>query len=269
VNYLKKYSIVFPYYKRSSQLHNSLISFQHHYKDRNDYEVIVVEDIKNYNNAEEHEKLLKVLKFYTQNADKVVNIKLIKSSFENCYNPAPLFNLGVKNASGEYLIITNPEIFHKDNILSACDDILSKYDDHYIVFSCLNVDEYPKSVSDFDEFTFKPKMWYQHLKYRNALFHFCSCLSKRQYEEIGGFDEIYSLGIAYDDDDFRETINKAGIQFIATDSFLTLHQDHGSVFDKLPDYEKRLNRNKALYYLKKQNKSSEYINQFLGENFGG
>lgn len=266
---MKKYSIIFPYYKRAGQLHNSLISFQHHYSNRNDYEIIIVEDIKNYNNQEEHEKVLKVLKFFTQDADKVINIKLIKSDFNDCYNPAPLFNLGVQNSNGEYLIITNPEIFHKDNILSACDEILFKHDNPYIVFSCLNVDEYKENILSFEEFTFKPKMWYQHLKYRNALFHFCSCLSKRQYQEIGGFDERYSSGVAYDDDDFRETINKAGIQFIATDSFLTLHQDHGSVFERLPDFEKRLNKNKALYYLKKQNKSDEYINQFLGENFGG
>ena len=116
-----KYSVIMPYYKRDSHLHNTLLSYRFYYKDRNDYEIIIIEDVKNRLDKDEHDKLLKVINNYSD-----INIRLILSGFENCYNPSPMFNLGVKHSSGEFLVITNPEGFHKVNILSGLDQLFNQ-----------------------------------------------------------------------------------------------------------------------------------------------
>lgn len=256
-----KYSIIMSYFMRDVHLYNTLISFNYHYKNRNDYEVIIIEDIKNKNNKEEHDKLLKVLKFFNKNADKYIDIKLIESG-GNYSNPATLFNQGAKLANGDYLIITNPEVFHKENILKGLDSIIKEKGECYIVCSCLSGDIENKFIDDFESFNITPKMWYQHSQYRNALFHFCSCISKKKYFEIGGFDERYKNGVAYDDDQFRDDVGRSGILFVISDNLLTIHQNHENAF-KYFDFDKRLKRNKTLYSMIKQNKTNEEIDSFL------
>lgn len=253
-----KYSIVMPYLKRDGWLFNTLVSYNHHYKNRNDYEVIIVEDIKNIENNEEHNKLKEVLKFFTINADKYIDIKLIKSNFVDNHNPAPLFNLGVKNASGKYIVITNPEGFHKDNILAGFDSIFDEKPECYVVCGCLNIHRFKLFTELFEDFRYEPLAWYQHSKYRNAMFHFCSCLSKENYKKIGGFDERFAKGFAYDDDDLRETIKENNIQFVIRDDLLTFHQAHASTVKGI-NIDRLLKRNYTLYCLKRQKKSDEEI----------
>ena len=252
-----KYSIVFPYIFRSGQLHNTLMSFIHHYRDRKDYEVIIVEDVKNKEDVSEHALLLKVINSFK---DKI-NIKLVESNFKGI-NPAPLFNLGVEHSQGKYVVITNPEGFHYENILKGLDIHFSKRDG-YVVCSCLNITEYEMFSKNFADFKFKPHSWYQHTQNRNALFHFCSSMSKENYLKIGGFDERFADGYCYDDDDFRETVKRNNIPFIVDDLLLTLHQAHETVGKDMKDLEKKLKRNKALYCLKLQKASDEEIKNFL------
>jgi len=258
----KKYSIVFPYIKRAGWLHNTLLSYYHHYKNRDDYEVIIVEDVKNREDGKEHHKLKEILKFFTKNADKYIDIKLVESNFINNHNPAPLFNLGVSKASGEYICITNPEVFHKENILAGFDKIFDNQPNSYIVCGCENIHKFKLFSDSFDSFKYEHHSWYQHTKFRNARYHFCSCLSKENYLKMGGFDERFSKGYAYDDDAFRDDVEKSGIGFILRDDLLTLHQAHESTVKSL-NVDKLLKRNKCLYLLKKQNKTDKEIEEFL------
>ena len=55
-----KYSIILPYYNRP-EFKSALLSFKHHYVGRNDYEVIIVEDIKNEMNIEYHDVLVDII----------------------------------------------------------------------------------------------------------------------------------------------------------------------------------------------------------------
>lgn len=253
-----KYSIVMPYHNRIGQLYNTLMSFVHHYDKRNDFEIIIVEDIKNKNNKEWNNDLIAVIK----NFNKSLNIRLINSDDDNCFNPSKLFNVGVKQATGEYIILTNPECFHYSNILSELDQI-ENLRQSYVVCACLNIHKYKLFSDNFESFQFEPHSWYQHSKFRNAMFHFCSCISKENYLKIGGFDERFAEGYCYDDDDLRETVKRNNIQFIVRDDILSLHQAHETAARNVLNIDKLLKRNKALYFLKLQYKSDEEINKFL------
>lgn len=253
-----KYSIIMPYHNREGQLYNTFISFVNHYKKRNDIEIIIVEDIKNKNNQEWHEALIDIVEKFLEE----LNIRLIESKIDNSYNPSKLFNLGVRESIGNYIVLTNPECFHYSDILGELDNI-QELKESYVVCSCLNIHKYKLFSDSFESFQYEPHSWYQHSKYRNAMFHFCSCISKENYLKIGGFDERFSDGYCYDDDDLRETVKRNNIPFVIRDDLLVFHQAHETAAKNVQNIDKLLKRNKALYFLKLQHKPDEEINKFL------
>lgn len=231
-----KYSVLMPYHKRSQQFESTLKSFRYHYPGRDDYEVIVVEDQKNYNDQQEHLALIQLLQQF-----KDISIRTILRQTDSC-NPASAFNQAAKIAQGEYLVITNPECMHKVNILDELDKQFEKSPDCYVVCSCLAIKDAKLRMSWVDKVQ---GTWYQHSVHRNALCHFCSVLSKSQYDEIGGFDEVYDAGMCFEDDDFRNLVQEDGIQIVPRDDLITIHLAHGK--SKPPNYLKLHQVNKAYY----------------------
>ena len=66
---------------RDRHLNNTLVTFKHYYKDRADYEVIIVEDAKNTADIGEHNKLLNVINKFKDD----VNLKHVQTDFVDCY----------------------------------------------------------------------------------------------------------------------------------------------------------------------------------------
>lgn len=230
------YSILIPYFNRSYQLYKTLRSFEYHYKDRNDYEIVIAEDIKTIQDIKQHQRLIGVIAVFTN-----LNIVHIKTNYENCWNPASLFCDASKVAKGKYFIITNPEVVHKSNILNALDKEFEKDENIYIICSCENIENY-KSFYEYKHLT-----WYQHSKHRNRMLHFCTAISKENYFKIGGFDKRYRYGAGVDDVDFIEKVKKSNLKIIVRDDLETLHLDHGLAQDIIPDYDKLWKINKDLF----------------------
>ena len=238
-----KYSILMPYIRRAGQLHNTLISFEQHYvSQKNDFEVIIVEDEKNFLDQREHNSLVRILDYFRG----WMNIKHLHISNRNQYNPAPLFNIAAQEASGEYFIITNPECFHQTNILKGLDEEFNKNPDVYVMCACESRKGCNHFIAAFDELKGEHHAWYQHSIHRNAQYHFCSALSKDNWNRIGGFDERFGDGIGYDDDDFRDTVKHAGITVVTRDDLLTIHIQHEKS-DRPPGHRRLLRKNEELY----------------------
>ena len=240
-----KYSIIMPYYNRANQLYNTLGSFLYHYKDRDDFEIIIVEDGKTVKDEQRHNELRTVIACFNLH----LNIIHIQTDYKDCWNPAPLFCDAVEESSGEFLVLTNPEIFHKSNILLALDGEFRLNRDNYVVCACENVsiDRYYETVQDMDSFDYKHIMWYQHSVHRNRMLHFCTAISREQYDNIGGFDRRYMYGAGVEDVDFIEKVKDWGIRIVVRDDLVTLHQDHGKAQDIIPNYDRLHNINKNLY----------------------
>lgn len=238
-----RYSLIMPYYNRANQLYNSLSSFCYHYKDRHDYEVVIIEDGKTIKEEARHNELLTVINCF----NSTINIVHIQTDYEDCWNPAPLICDGVDASSGEFLVLTNPEVFHKSNILSALDTEFIKENDYYVVCACENVkiDRYYEDVINMDDFKYEHLMWYQHSEHRNRLLHFCTAISRDQYDNIGGFDRRYRYGAGVEDVDFVEKVKKWGLPIIVRDDLVTLHQDHGQAQSIIPNYDRlhKINQN--------------------------
>ena len=211
-----------PYYRKSI-LHNTLVSFLHHYKEREDYEVIVMEDGKNISEEAEHKALLDIINSFSSR----INIKHIETYFKDCVSPCRVFNLGAKNANGNFLVLTNPECFHLTNVLGSFDLEVNKNPNVYVIAACLSA-SYNGIVDKFEDFKYEMKMWFQHSKHRNRKLHFCSVISKKLYSKIGGFDEAYAKGIGRDDVDFFRTIVANNIAYITRDDIVVIHMEHKS-----------------------------------------
>jgi len=263
-----KYSIIMPYYKRSI-LHNTLVSFDHFYKDRTNYEVIIVESLNNMDN--DHIELLEIIEKFKDKID----IKHIQSDCGG-YNPAPMFNQAVKVSTGEFLMLTNPECFHSVNVLNEIDKSLFNNKSSYIICSCLNI-KFMNIINDFNDFTFIPSTgspnknpetffdgnichindellnmdkleWYQHSIYNNRGLHFCTVISRINYDLVGGFDELYNDGIGWEDDDFIATVKFNNIKLLNRDDLVIFHMDHSRDYQyinvKLLKYNERYFINK-------------------------
>lgn len=219
-----KYSFIMPCLNRSAQLHNTLVSFLHHYGDRDDYEVIIVVDFKN--TPDERMALVGVIRNFENEG---MEIQAIESPFKDPYSPVRVLNYGVAHARGQYVIITNPECFHKDNVLKAFDKQVAG--NRYVLCACHSVLDCSKGIKSYEDFKYKTDIWYQHTEHNPRNYHWCSCIDRDRYCQMGGFDEIYGLGIAYDDDDFLMTVKKENITIQPLDNAVVLHQDHPRPFE--------------------------------------
>jgi GT2 family glycosyltransferase len=192
-----------------------------------DIEVIVVDD-----GSREEERLEDLV-------DEFPFLKIIRLEKENKWyvNPCIPFNIGFKHVKGDKVIIQNPECFHKNDILKYTYDNLE--DDKYISYGCYSVnEEKTKLILDnkinLSFFEFLPKRcsfdgddgWYNHSYYRPEAFHFCSAITKKDLNDLGGFDERYADGYAWDDNELvhRIKLKKMNIEFV--DNKVALHLWH-------------------------------------------
>jgi len=243
-----KYSILMPYYRRPGHLHNTLVSFVHHYYERNDYEVLIMEDSKEIEDPEYYQALLGVLRRF-ENKVPIVHHRMTRRT----WNPCLAYNKAAELAKGEYYLITNPECFHETNILRQL-DVIMEYDlfkvNTYIICACANKKECNLYIDKVNDLGGVHEMWYQHSLGNNRRLHFCSVLSKDNWNKIGGFDEDFANGIAYEDVNFLERIYNAKLNVVLRDDLMTIHISHKYLFKPKP--EELTVSNRALVFEKRK-----------------
>jgi hypothetical protein len=186
-----KYSLLMPYWKRP-EIRHTFESFVHHYTSyRNDFEVIIIEDLRSKEDETAHKELLNIIDEYKDKFKIVYCLDNLRS-----YNSARKYNVGFEASSGKFIITTNPECFHEANVLAGLDKEFEVDANGYIVCSCKAV-RFKVPVRQFDEMIKNNEMimWYQHTAVNNRKLHFCSAMSRANYQKIGGFDDVKDNGI--------------------------------------------------------------------------
>lgn len=238
-----KISIVSAYYNRKQQLINTLNSIKRSL--HNDYEMIVVDDCSD----DEHriESLVDEYPFL-----KVIRLEKHSKWY---VNPCVPFNIGFSHVSGDIVLIQNPECFHYNDVISYVNDNLKEND--YFSFACYSLsEEKTKNIDNYNDFNFNSKgagfdgedSWYNHSLYRPVGYHFASAIYNKKLKTLGGFDEEYALGLAYDDNELLYRVNKI-CDFKIVDNPLVLHQYHyNNSGNKILNAEELIEKNKNLYY---------------------
>ncbi len=181
-------------------------------------------------------------------------------------NPCIPFNIGIRQAKGDIILLQNPECLHVNDVLSFMVENVT--DKNYITTSTYGLNaEYTTMLpfraeqSNFLEW-FKDlpqdkfrgwdindgNGWYNHPVYSPTYYHFCSVMTKRNMDKLQGFDERYATGIAYDDDDLVERITRLGLQKIITTDVIVIHQNHSRKYNhQRKNYSSLWEKNKILF----------------------
>jgi glycosyltransferase involved in cell wall biosynthesis len=224
-----KISIVIGYYNREKLLSRTLSTIRATKHD--DYEIIIVDDAS--------DKPLVV--FW----DKVKVIR-IEPKDKRWINPCMAYNIGFKVATGDVVIIQNPECAHQGDVLTYVAGNIEK--NTYLSISCYEADEKMSELIDEGNCgVLVGKVttgWMNHPYYNPINFHFCTAIMKEDLDEMGGFDERYAKGQAFDDTEFIRRIYRKGMNIKAVEYPFVIHQHHGRGHWNNPAL---LERNRNLY----------------------
>lgn len=217
-----KISIVMAYFNRRIQLYQTLKSISK--TAHTSFEVILIDD-----NSEEMERVEDLtLEF------PFLRIYRVTKEEKNYSCSCMAFNRGIAMAEGQIIILQNPECEHVGDVLMYVDKNLT--DSNFLSFACF--------APDYRD----NKGWYNHPIYRPVYYHFCSAITKANMNALGGFDERYAQGAAYDDNEFIERVVRLGLKKdIPTDPYV-IHQQHSKNYG-IPkkEYLTKLERNRAIY----------------------
>lgn len=230
-----KISIVMAYYNRQDLLSKTMESIRRT-ADKN-YEVIIVDDGSDVPVVCEGAKILRIEK-----KDKTWT------------NPCIPYNMGFRIATGDIVIIQNPECYHIGDIISYVRTHIKT--NTYLSFGCYAMNQ---GETDLFHGGVMPNLnnqifsgttrngWYNHSLYRPKAYHFCSAILRQDLNMIGGFDERYASGISYDDDDFIRSIKMLGMDVRIIDAPHVIHQFHTLMAYDHPQMRMLHERNKKLY----------------------
>ena len=234
----RKISIVTAYYNRRKLLHNTLKTIeQSKYKDL--VEVIIVDD-----NSNENERIDDFPSLFK------LDIKVIRIEQKDKWwiNPCIPFNIAFRAAKNKIVLIQNPECLHFGEIIEYT--LNNMKDNLYLSFGAYSIDNINQekiNKINFNSPTVKNQIgkiiyplknghlltdgtnaWYNHSIYRPYMFHFCNAIMKTDLDDLGGFDERFGVGFAFDDNEFIwriKEIKKMEIQIV--DRPFVIHQYHG------------------------------------------
>jgi len=175
-------------------------------------------------------------------------------------NPCIATNISIGQARGDIVIIQNPECFHYHDVLYHVQKNIS--DNKYLAYTTINRDLVaPFSRMDWDNFnTEKARVldvnfdvgppeneWYCHEKFRPEAFNFCTAITKRDMDELKGFDERFAYGVAYDDAEFLERVRRKGMEIVFVNDILVVHQSHGGCTYAYPNVKMLMEKNRQIY----------------------
>lgn len=224
------------YFNRQFQLNRTLRSFEES-KHRN-FEVIVVDD---------------------QSTDLIVPLQtsfpvtIYRTEGKHWTDREIPTNMGVLLAlkkGAEIIIMQNAECFHIGDVISFAERI---NDNTYLSFACYSIDE--KTTFSNEDFSLNERIveylgdnaWYNHPIHRPVAFDFCSVFTRNTMIKLNGYDERFSLGVGYGDNNLVDRVNAFGLKIeIPTDPFV-VHQWHYT--SQNTDYRKPelITKNAELY----------------------
>ena len=207
-------SIVMAYYNRKGLLDKTLESID---KSRvKDYELIIVDDASDEPLVCECARVFRV-----EPEDKWY------------HNPCIPYNFGFKQAVGDVVIIQNPECYHVGDVLAYVEENIRPR--LYISFGCYSISKEETNAFARGMFptiadrTFSAQSrngWYNHSIHRPKAYHFCTAITKTDLDKIGGFDERYANGVAFDDDALVRSIRQEQIEIQIINDPYVIHQYH-------------------------------------------
>ncbi|MDD5565034.1 MAG: glycosyltransferase, partial [Thermoanaerobaculaceae bacterium] len=232
-----KISIVMANYNRRKLLINTLKTIEFYNKAR-DIEIIVVDD-----NSDKSESV-KDLPGMFQVPVIIIPITKQEKNWTCCCMP---FNIGFSMATGDIIIIQNPENLHVGDIVGYAlrhikkgiflsyallsmnqvdTDLLYNSTIKKGLYAAEHIKKIIKPVGKIVNWKDGDTCWYNHSVYQPAANHLISAITRWDLEDLHGFDERYGAGFAYDDFEFKIRLERKGMITKIVDEPFAIHQRH-------------------------------------------
>jgi glycosyltransferase involved in cell wall biosynthesis len=181
--FIMKFSIVMGYYNRRQLLIKTLSTISETKVDHKDIEVIITDDAS----KEEHDISDLVDKY----PFPIILLK-VSPSEKKWINPVVAYNKAISRATGDWIIIQNPEVYHSGDFL------------YFLKTADTNI---YWSMQVYGE----RSGWYSHPVHRPCFYHFCTAIHSSKLKLVGGFNNEMANGIDYDDNEILERIKRVCI----------------------------------------------------------
>lgn len=200
-------SIVMPFYKRLDEFKRVFPPKAKYYQ-RNGIEVVIVAD-----EPTEQEGLLDYIRTYP-----FINWKVVVNEEDHAWrNPAKAFNVGIRQATKQYVMIMDPELEFYTDVIYLLRQKLASYPEHYAIGQVLFMD----IREEIDGQTLD--------KHRHELIPYGSIMARKDYfEQIGGFSEHYTEW-GGEDDHLRKRLELAGIHRLFFPEAVLIHREDYSL----------------------------------------
>jgi glycosyltransferase involved in cell wall biosynthesis len=208
-------SLILPYWQRQAAAVAGLESLARHYQGL-DLEVVVVDD------GSPEPFIAPALPLRL----KVVTLPKKTVALSPC---VPL-NRGVAASSGSVVALSCVEMIHVRPVLGQMLDELLRRDEMTYVSAAVWAPE--------------SRAWHVHSSLKRLPLNFCAMLRRSLWDRVGGFDEQYRQGVAFEDGDFLFRLRGAGARFVIRDDLVIHHPRKGA---KAQHSLEQHERNRLLY----------------------
>jgi GT2 family glycosyltransferase len=250
-----KFSIVTSYYNRKKQFINTLETIKKS-SEIDNVEVIAVDD-----SSDDDQRIE-----YLSNIYEFLKVIRVEKKDKWWTNPSIPFNKAIYQASGDVIILQNPECLHLGDIIKNVKDNIN--DTNYLTYSVYSISENTTNRLfnlNYEQDLFKQinvcigeknnvgftgigqECWYNHPFYRPCCYHFISAITKKNMDILDGFDERYGNGSSYDDDEFLHRVKLLGLELKIIDDVIGIHQWHYSNENRDKEFYNRELKNRNLF----------------------
>ena len=150
---------------------------------------------------------------FLEKHDLMKDVIIIPYRVEAGFNCSKALNLGTRTAKYDSLIITSPEVMPITLVLEQLEQLIGQ-----------NV--LCKVVDEDEQGNISRSLVRRRYRDKSPAFYFLAMFNKADVEKINGWDEDFMLGYAFEDTDFGERWNRAGLPFIVRDDIQGRHQYH-------------------------------------------
>lgn len=213
---MRTVSVVLTYYNRPDQLRFTLRSLRMFYGvNLPDIQVVIVDDGSS--------PQLRAQRILNEEKFQATLIEIDQSE-KNWVNPCVPYNRGFAASTGDIIFIQNSESLHMGPVINQARAMVDK--GTYVVFPCYATTQQQlhqiiqcgkqdetnwfSCIRQIIEPT-KQNMWYHHPQYAPTWYHFASAISRENFNRIGGFDERFSAGYCFEDNNFLFRIRRMGL----------------------------------------------------------
>lgn len=188
-------------------------------------------------------------------------IHLVRTREKRWVNPEPAYNTGLLVAldlDPDVIVVQNAECYHVGDVVSRAAAVTPA---DWLTFAAFSLDqkqtfnafhnisklvaEHPHPVS-----TDGVLGWYNHPQHRPVGYDFCAAATRENFQLLNGYDERFSAGCGYGDDNLLARVRRAGlaVQFV-TEPYVVHQWHYGS--PPRPDKAALVQKNAQLHQLLK------------------